>query len=67
MVRDYFQPPSTSSTSRIELAEEAASFMAEQRTYMALLKRYNPGIGMSQAERVRKVANRVGLSVPGDY
>ncbi|KAI0650072.1 hypothetical protein C8Q79DRAFT_900663 [Trametes meyenii] len=42
----------------------AATFMRAQRTHKALLERYNPLLGLSVEERVKKTANRVGLDMP---
>lgn len=45
-------------------AEEMLLFLRSQRKYTELLERYNPGATMSQAERNRLTAKRVGLSLP---
>lgn len=39
-------------------------FLKSQRQYQELLERYNPGMTMSQQEKVKKTARRVGLDVP---
>jgi ATP synthase assembly factor FMC1 len=38
-----------------------------QRTYLTLIERYNPGMGMSEEERVRLSARRVGMNLPVEY
>jgi hypothetical protein len=32
--------------------------------YVTLVERYNPGMGMSDEERVRLTARRVGMNLP---
>ncbi|KAI0460882.1 hypothetical protein LJB42_001529 [Komagataella kurtzmanii] len=46
--------------------ENLATFVANHREYCILLERYNPGISMTQENKVRKTARRVGLEVPED-
>lgn len=41
--------------------------MEAQRTYLALIERYNPGMGMSEEERVRLSARRIGMELPVEY
>ncbi|EPQ29855.1 uncharacterized protein PFL1_02528 [Pseudozyma flocculosa PF-1] len=41
-----------------------ASFLHNKTRYLDLLERYNPSHGMSEEERVRLTARRVGLDVP---
>lgn len=41
-----------------------ASYAKAQRTYAALLERYNPGINLEEQERIRLTARRVGLDLP---
>ncbi|EJF62927.1 hypothetical protein BD309DRAFT_949490 [Dichomitus squalens] len=42
----------------------AATFMRSQRIHKELLERYNPMHGLSQEDRIKKTANRVGLDMP---
>ncbi len=35
--------------------------------YASLLERYNPGMGMSEEERVRLSARRVGMNLPVEF
>ncbi|KAH9894320.1 hypothetical protein C8Q73DRAFT_790871 [Cubamyces lactineus] len=42
----------------------AATFMRSQRMHKTLLERYNPLLGLSTEERVKKTAHRVGLDMP---
>lgn len=58
------RPAGATVTSPRELGlySNVATFLYSQRTYEELLERYNPG-EMPQEERVRRTANRVGLSV----
>lgn len=41
--------------------------MQAQRTFATLLERYNPGMGMSEEERVRLTARRVGMELPVEF
>ena len=41
--------------------------MQAQRTYASLLERYNPGLGMTEEERVRLSARRVGMNLPVEF
>ncbi|ORY83261.1 hypothetical protein BCR37DRAFT_392596 [Protomyces lactucae-debilis] len=47
-------------------ASEILLFLRSQRKYTELLERYNPGATMTQAERNRLTARRVGLNLPKD-
>ena len=42
-------------------------YLKAQRTYVTLVERYNPGMDMSDEERVRLSARRVGMNLPVDY
>jgi hypothetical protein len=35
--------------------------------YATLIERYNPGMGMSEEERVRLSARRIGMNLPAEY
>lgn len=48
----------------IQEAEQLAQYARAQRTYAALLERYNPGMNLDEEERVRLTARRVGLDLP---
>lgn len=48
----------------LQTASEILLFLKSQRKYTELLERYNPGATMSQAERNRLTARRVGLNLP---
>ena len=47
--------------------EQAVQYLKAQRTYGALLERYNPGADMSEEERVRLSARRVGMNMPEEW
>ena len=49
---------------RVQEAEQLAVYVRAQRTYKALVERYNPGMGMDEEERVRLTARRVGWDLP---
>ncbi|AET38806.1 Fmc1p Ecym_3315 [Eremothecium cymbalariae DBVPG len=51
---------------RLEHLMDVAAFVKNQMEYDILIDRYNPGLGMSQEEKVRRTANKVGLQVPED-
>lgn len=48
-------------------AEQYLAYVRAQRTYVTLLERYNPGMGMDEAERVRLSARRIGMELPEEY
>ncbi|KAK4238009.1 putative ras [Achaetomium macrosporum] len=74
-LRDNFQStqPSSSSGSSdggdllAAQAEQYLAYLRAQRTYVTLLERYNPGMGMDEEERVRLTARRVGMDLPVEY
>jgi ATP synthase assembly factor FMC1 len=53
--------------SKVQEAEQLAMYLKAQRTYVTLVERYNPGADMSDEERVRLSARRVGMNLPVDY
>ncbi|CAL5872996.1 uncharacterized protein PFLUO_LOCUS7265 [Penicillium psychrofluorescens] len=61
-----FSTPSTTEERalRIQEAEQLAQYARAQRSYAALLERYNPGMDMDEEERVRLTARRVGFDLP---
>jgi ATP synthase assembly factor FMC1, mitochondrial len=65
----HVAPPSASKASApaVEHAEQLLAYFRAQRTYTALLERYNPGMGMDEAERVQLTARRVGMDLPEEY
>lgn len=48
-------------------AEQFVKYMQAQRQYVTLVERYNPGMGMSEEERVRLTARRVGMELPVEF
>ncbi|KAJ4306003.1 hypothetical protein N0V88_000794 [Collariella sp. IMI 366227] len=48
-------------------AEQYLAYLRAQRTYVTLIERYNPGMGMDEEERVRLSARRVGMDLPKEY
>lgn len=62
MLRTSFSKEAT--PKELHDASEILLFMRSQRTYNDLLERYNPGATMTQAERTRLTARRVGLNMP---
>jgi ATP synthase assembly factor FMC1 len=67
-IRESVSKPSTTNTqSQIQQAEQFAQYIQAQRTYLALIERYNPGMGMSEEERVRLSARRVGMDLPEEF
>jgi ATP synthase assembly factor FMC1 len=67
-LRDTIIKPSARQTSsQIQQAEVFAQYAQAQRTYIALIERYNPGMGMSEEERVRLSARRIGMNLPVEY
>jgi ATP synthase assembly factor FMC1 len=53
--------------SQLQQAEQFTQYIQAQRTYLALIERYNPGMGMSEEERVRLSARRVGMDLPEEF
>lgn len=52
---------------RIQEAEQLAQYARAQRTYSALLERYNPGMSLDEEEKIRLTARRVGMDLPELY
>ncbi|KAK3291371.1 uncharacterized protein B0H64DRAFT_410522 [Chaetomium fimeti] len=73
-LRDNFQQQSASASAsappaelQAAQAEQYVAYLRAQRTYVTLLERYNPGMGMDEEERVRLTARRVGMDLPVEY
>ncbi|KAF2163273.1 hypothetical protein M409DRAFT_57566 [Zasmidium cellare ATCC 36951] len=49
---------------RLEEGEQYLRYLVSQRIYTTLLERYNPGMNMTEEERVRLTARRVGMDLP---
>ncbi|KAH8422633.1 LYR motif-containing protein [Aspergillus melleus] len=49
---------------RLQEAEQMALYARAQRTYAALVERYNPGMTMDEKEKIRLTARRVGWDLP---
>ncbi len=47
-----------------EVASELVTYLRSQRMYATLVERYNPGMDMDDAERIRLTARRVGMDLP---
>ena len=50
-----------------DTAEQLVAYLRAQRTYAALVERYNPGMNMDDEERVRLSARRVGMNLPVEF
>lgn len=74
-IRSHFESlgnaPSTASPeyslARRQEMEQAVQYLKAQRTYGILLERYNPGADMSEEERVRLSARKVGMDMPEEW
>ncbi|KAH6618199.1 hypothetical protein B0J18DRAFT_493114 [Chaetomium sp. MPI-SDFR-AT-0129] len=76
-LRETFQSPPSHESQETQSQEKMNSLLAQskeylaylraQRTYVTLLERYNPGMGMDEEERVRLTARRVGMDLPVEY
>lgn len=64
MLRASFSHPQGATQNEVHDASELLLFLKSQRTYTELLERYNPGSTMTQAERTRLTARRVGYNMP---
>lgn len=62
-LRSSFHPETATEKSAV-LAEQLVAYLKSQRQYATLLERYNPGMDMSETERVRLTARRVGMDLP---
>ncbi|RHZ44012.1 LYR motif-containing protein [Aspergillus thermomutatus] len=49
---------------RVQEAEQMAQYARAQRAYAALVERYNPGMTMTEKEKIRLTARRVGFDLP---
>ena len=59
--------PNTNVASQEAQAEQFIQYVQAQRTYVTLIERYNPGMGMSEEERVRLSARRIGMNLPIEF
>lgn len=68
-LREHFHPETSPSPGEnaVAQAEQYLAYVRAQRTYVTLLDRYNPGMGMDEEERVRLTARRVGMDLPVEY
>ena len=71
-IRAAFAQPVSESSPEYSLrqrqqAEQYIQYVKAQRTYLALLERYNPGMNMDDEERVRLSARRVGMNMPIEF
>ncbi|KAL4891684.1 hypothetical protein BDV59DRAFT_181491 [Aspergillus ambiguus] len=51
---------------RLQEAEQMAQYARAQRMYATLVDRYNPGATLTEQERIRLTARRVGWDLPVD-
>ncbi|KAK8214117.1 hypothetical protein IWZ01DRAFT_540016 [Phyllosticta capitalensis] len=66
-IRSTIQTPTEHQTVRtpsIEETEQFAQYAKAQRMYITLVERYNPGANLTDEERVRLTARRVGMDLP---
>ncbi|EAW08264.1 LYR motif-containing protein [Aspergillus clavatus NRRL 1] len=68
-IREAFRAPAAAphdpqSEQRIQEAAQLAEYARAQRTYAALVERYNPGMTMDEQEKIRLTARRVGFDLP---
>lgn len=68
-LREHFHPETTPNRGEnaIAQAEQYLAYVRAQRTYVTLIERYNPGMGMDEEERVRLSARKVGMDLPVEY
>ena len=69
-IRTFFAAPlddTTSHMAKIQEAEQFIQYVQAQRMYATLIERYNPGMDMSEEERVRLTARRVGMNLPIEF
>ncbi|KAF1977599.1 hypothetical protein BU23DRAFT_550881 [Bimuria novae-zelandiae CBS 107.79] len=63
----FANPNGANESSQIAQAEQFVQYVQAQRMYATLIERYNPGMGMSEEERVRLSARRVGVDLPTEF
>ncbi|KAH6610616.1 hypothetical protein Trco_000636 [Trichoderma cornu-damae] len=67
-IRSSFTDKNSSSSQspdhHAHLAHQLVAYLRAQRMYVTLIERYNPGMEMSQDERIRLTARRVGMDLP---
>lgn len=66
-IREQLSTEKHTSPSQLAQAEQFVKYMQAQRQYITLVERYNPGMGMSEEERVRLTARRVGMDLPKEF
>ncbi|KAH3684990.1 hypothetical protein WICPIJ_004022 [Wickerhamomyces pijperi] len=44
--------------------DDIANYLSYQRTYQELIERYNPGLTMTQKDKIQKTAHKVGFELP---
>ncbi|KAK2004962.1 hypothetical protein LX36DRAFT_665251 [Colletotrichum falcatum] len=66
-LRTSFTQTNSNAEAAAAEAEQLAAYLRAQRTYVALLERYNPGMDMDEEERVRLTARRVGMDLPKEF
>ncbi|ROT34885.1 hypothetical protein SODALDRAFT_73117 [Sodiomyces alkalinus F11] len=66
-LRENFSSPKAGHPRALDEARQFIAYLRAQRTYAALLDRYNPGMGMDEEERVRLTARRVGMNLPIEF
>lgn len=64
---DFVSESTASPQRRLQEAEQHVQYLKAQRMYTTLLERYNPGMDMSDEERVRLSARRVGMNLPVEH
>lgn len=69
-IRSSFSSSATTSSSDAAAtttavkAQQFVAYLRAQRQYATLVERYNPGMDMTEEERVRLTARRVGMDLP---
>ena len=66
-IRTQLSTPHANEKSQVQQAEQFIKYVQAQRMYATLIERYNPGMGMSEEERVRLSARRVGMNLPVEF
>ncbi|KAL2755899.1 hypothetical protein ACRALDRAFT_1070922 [Sodiomyces alcalophilus JCM 7366] len=66
-LRETFSSPESAHSRASAEARQYIAYLRAQRTYAALVDRYNPGMNMDEEERVRLTARRVGMNLPVEF
>ncbi|GAB7340497.1 hypothetical protein MBLNU457_6919t1 [Dothideomycetes sp. NU457] len=59
--------PDKSISAQLDEMDQFVQYIKAQRMYTTLIERYNPGMNMTEEEKQRLTARRVGMEMPVEY